>query len=328
MKVLVIGLGSMGKRRIRLLQGFEQVSEIVGVDSRKERRNATLDDFGCNVYSSIDEAFCSVPEINCAFVCTDPLSHGKIINTLLRKNVHIFSEINLVTDGYVENIALAKKVGKVLFLSSTFLYREEIRLIRADISGCSNMNYIYHIGQYLPDWHPWESYNDFFIGNKCTNGCREIMAIELPWLLKTFGDVVGHSVMSDKMSALNISYNDNYMIYLQHENNNKGVLIVDVVSPKPVRNLEIYGEKIYYSWNGSPDSLQKFDSSEKKLISIAMQESIEHNSNYSLFIVENAYRNEIREFFKIIQTGNSCEYGFEDDIKTLDLIDEIEESYE
>ena len=35
------------------------------------------------------------------------------------------------------------------------------------------------LGQYLPDWHPWESYKSFFVSNKKTNGCRELFAIEL-----------------------------------------------------------------------------------------------------------------------------------------------------
>ena len=44
------------------------------------------------------------------------------------------------------------------------------------------VNYIYHIGQYLPDWHPWENYKNFFVGDKRTGGVREIFGIDLPWL--------------------------------------------------------------------------------------------------------------------------------------------------
>ncbi|MDE6927475.1 MAG: hypothetical protein K2P06_01985, partial [Muribaculaceae bacterium] len=66
--------------------------------------------------------------------------------------------------------------------------------------------YIYHVGQYLPEWHPWENYQDFFVGDKRTNGCREIMAIEFPWLIETFGEIREVSVLHDKMSHLNIDY--------------------------------------------------------------------------------------------------------------------------
>ena len=39
MKVLVIGLGSMGKRRIRLIKDMYPEFEIYGVDGREDRRN-------------------------------------------------------------------------------------------------------------------------------------------------------------------------------------------------------------------------------------------------------------------------------------------------
>ena len=38
MNILVVGLGSMGKRRIRLLKRFNEVSSIIGVDGREDRR--------------------------------------------------------------------------------------------------------------------------------------------------------------------------------------------------------------------------------------------------------------------------------------------------
>mgnify|MGYP005995753737 CR=1 FL=1 len=41
MKVVVIGLGSMGKRRIRLLQRYNQTMQIFGVDKSEERRKET-----------------------------------------------------------------------------------------------------------------------------------------------------------------------------------------------------------------------------------------------------------------------------------------------
>ena len=37
MKALIVGLGSMGKRRIRLLRGIDKNAEIIGVDTNPER---------------------------------------------------------------------------------------------------------------------------------------------------------------------------------------------------------------------------------------------------------------------------------------------------
>ena len=51
-------------------------------------------------------------------VCTAPLTHAGIITELLQNGLPVFTELNLVPDGYEENIALAKEKGLPLFLSS------------------------------------------------------------------------------------------------------------------------------------------------------------------------------------------------------------------
>ena len=319
MKIVVIGLGSMGKRRIRLIKEMYPDYTIIGIDGREDRRKEACSQFDVKCMDSIND----LDSADCAFICTSPLSHNSLIHECLLKGWNVFTELNLVPDGYQENMSLAKTMGRTLFLSSTFFYREEIRYIRSKISVDKKWNYSYHIGQYLPDWHPWENYKDFFLGDKRTNGCREIMAIEIPWLTATFGEVETVSVLSDKLTALNIDYKDNFIIQLQHKNGNKGSLIVDVVSPVAVRKLEVYSEGAYISWNGTPDSVAEFDVQSKKLVPVTLSEQTEHIDGYSAFVVENAYKNEIREFFNVVNGIAKAQYGFDQDLKVLKLIDTI-----
>lgn len=320
MRIVVIGLGSMGKRRIRLIKEMYPDYIVLGIDGREDRRKETTDMFGIQCFSAAAEV---ADQVNCSFICTSPLSHASIIADCLNRGWHVFTELNLVTDGYEENITLAKEKKCTLFLSSSFFYREEIKYIRTKIDSDKKWNYIYHIGQYLPDWHPWENYKDFFIGDKRTNGCREIMAIELPWLTRTFGEVESTAILADKMTELNIGFEDNYMIQMKHRNGNKGTLIVDVVSPVAVRKMEAYAEHSYISWNGTPDSVQEFDPKSGKLVTVQLSEKAEHKDGYSAFIVENMYKNEIREFFDVVLDGKKPQYGFEQDQKILELIDSL-----
>lgn len=320
MKVLVIGLGSMGKRRIRLMKELYPSIEVFGTDGKEDRREETQELFGIRCFSSID----SVDEsIDCAFICTSPLSHSGIITECLERGWNVFTELNLVDDGYDKNLLLAKEKGLTLFLSSTFFYREETRFIRSKITADKQWNYIYHIGQYLPDWHPWENYKDFFIGDKRTNGCREIMAIELPWLTGAFGEIKNVQSVSNKMTNLAINFDDNYFILIEHENGNRGVLIVDVVSPVAVRKLDAYAENAYLTWGGTPESVFEFDQETGTLNNVVLTEEAEHKEGYRAFIVENAYKNEIMEFFDVVQNGKKPLYGFEQDKKILQIIDSM-----
>ena len=321
MNIVVIGLGSMGKRRIRLIKEMYPEFFICGIDGREDRRKEASELYGISCFSSLSEVDVT---LECAFICTSPLSHAPIISMCLKNGWNVFTELNLVTDKYDENIMLAQENNSILFLSSTFLYREETRYISSKITRNKKWNYIYHIGQYLPDWHPWENYNDFFVGDKRTNGCREILAIELPWITEAFGEIDAIKSVSDKMTGLNIGFDDNYMIQLIHKNGNKGTLIVDVVSPVAVRKLETYAENAYLSWNGTPDSVSEFNQITKKIESVNLREKAEHKEGYSSFIVENAYKNEINEFFDVVLNGKKILYGFEQDKKILDIIDSME----
>ena len=98
MKVIVIGLGSMGKRRIRLLSEHQNI-EIFGIDSNEERCQEVKEKFGIKSFVSISDALLAEP-IEAALISTSPLSHAGIIKECLQNNLHVFTEINLVEDGY------------------------------------------------------------------------------------------------------------------------------------------------------------------------------------------------------------------------------------
>ncbi|MBQ6928905.1 MAG: Gfo/Idh/MocA family oxidoreductase [Oscillospiraceae bacterium] len=322
MKALIVGLGSMGKRRIRLLKGIDSSIEIIGVDTWDERR-AQVEEMGHKTFGSIAEAAAEKPDV--AFVCTAPLSHYTILKELLTYKINSFTELNLVKDGYEELMALAKANDTVLFLSSTMLYRGEINFILDQVKKFDKpVSYIYHIGQYLPDWHPWESYKYFFVGNKRTNGCREIFGIEMPWLIEAFGKVTDVYSVSNKVTDLDIDFDDRYFVTLTHENGARGVLSVDVVCPKAVRNLEVYGEGLHLFWEGNPKALWKFNNETKEKEFVNTYVTFEHDSRYSDNIVENAYVDEMQNFLNVVKGTEQPKYSFEKDLYTISIMDKIE----
>ncbi len=318
MKLLIVGLGSMGKRRARLARGMDASIQISGVD--------TTEGLGITAYASIGEAV-AADKFDAALVCTAPITHAGIISELLDAGLPVFTELNLVSDGYEENMKKAREKGLPLFLSSTMLYRGETQYIKRQVEAFAKpVNYIYHIGQYLPDWHPWENYKNFFVGDKRTGGVREIFGIDLPWLLDTFGPVKSLHVEKDKISQLEVDYPDSYFVTLRHENGVKGMLAVDVVSPKAVRNFECFGEGLHLFWEGNPRSLYTFDHDKGEKLPVNTYESFEHDSRYSDNIVENAYVDELANFFAVLKGAEQPRYSFEKDLETIRLIEAIEEA--
>lgn len=327
MKFLVVGLGSMGRRRIRLLKRImsEQII-IYGVDENPERCLACQKEYGINIFADCKTAMAQV-SFDAGLVCTVPLAHADIISELLQNGLHVFTEINLVDDGYTKNMQLAKDNGVQLFLSSTPMYRKEMQYIKEQVQARQGrVQYNYHVGQYLPDWHPWDPLQEFFISKKRTNGCREIFAIELPWMIDTFGQVTEVKVIKQKLSELPIDYDDSYLVMLKHASGAAGTFSVNVVDRMAERDLKIFGENIFLKWNGTPDSLYQQDLQAGKLRQCQLYEhaDVEHYAGYSDNIIENAYAAELEDFFAVIAGKSEGRYSFSKDIEILQLIDKIE----
>ena len=322
MKALIVGLGSMGKRRARLLKTIMPNVQILGVDMSAQRRDEG-EALGFAVYSNLGQALAEKPHF--AFVCTAPATHFDIIKQLVEGGVNTFTELNLISEGYGDIAALAAQKGVVVFMSSTMLYRGETKYIAGKIKAFDKpVSYIYHIGQYLPDWHPWESYKNFFVADKRTNGCREIFGIEMPWLINTFGKVEKVYANKEKVSGLEIDYPDRYFVTLEHEGGAKGMLAVDVVSPKAVRNFEVFGEGLHLFWEGNPKALYQFDPEIKDKVAVNTYTTFEQDPRYSDNIVENAYVDELLNFFAVLENREKPRWSFEKDLAAIQLIDTIE----
>ena len=305
MDILIIGLGSMGKRR-------------------EARRAEAAALYGIATAASLDEAFAE-GGLKYAFICTSPLSHAALISQCLKQGLHVFTEINLVSDGYGENQKLAEEQGVTLFLSSTPLFRREMNYVTQAVrSADSPISYSYHVGQYLPDWHPWENYKNFFVGNARTGGVREIFGIDLPWLLDAFGDVESVTVQKDTISDLGLPYPDCVTLLLRHKGGVQGVLAADVVSRKAVRSFECFGDGIHLFWEGNPKALYEFRDGDKQPVDTYA--SFEHDSRYSDNIVENAYVDELTNFFAVLKGEEQPRWSFEKDLKAIELMDKIENS--
>lgn len=324
MNICVIGLGSMGKRRIRLLKNISEVKNVYGVDSQEDRRQYTHKELGIECYQSLSEVL-QEKHVDGVVISTPPLTHSSIIKESLSNNLHVFTEINLINDEYDTIINLAKQKNKILFLSSTFLYRNEIKYIKQSISR-KLINYTYHVGQYLPDWHPWESYKNFFVGDKKTNGCRELFAIELPWIVDVFGNIEDFYFFKRKSTSLEIDYDDTYVGIIKHKNGTIGTINVDIVSRVAKRELCVYGENLYLTWKGTPDSLYKLDFESKKMINILTYNNINHDERYARNIIENAYQEELENYINTILGIESPKYTFSQDKDIINIINQIEKN--
>lgn len=250
MRVIVIGLGSMGKRRVRNLLA-NGVKDIVGFDARPDRCEEAAAKYGIVVAATLEDAWARRPAA--AVISLPPHLHVQAERKCAERGIPFFVEAGVLLDGVDEVIALVKKHDIVAVASSTMRYFPGPRLIRKTVHERTlgrPLFWQYQSGQYLPDWHPWEAISDFYVSRRETGGGREIVPFELTWLVDVFGDVKEVRGFHGKLSALPADIDDVYTADIVHSTEVRGQLIVDVVSRVPVRAFRLTCEEGSLEWDG------------------------------------------------------------------------------
>ena len=131
-------------------------------------------------------------------------------------------------------------------------------------------------------------------------------------------------MQKDTISDLGLPYPDCVTLLLRHKGGVQGVLAADVVSRKAVRSFECFGDGIHLFWEGNPKALYEFKDGDKRFVNTYA--SFEHDSRYSDNVVENAYVDELTNFFAVLKGEEQPRWSFEKDLKAIDLMDKIENS--
>jgi len=329
MKFLVIGLGSMGKRRVRNLIALGH-KDIIGFDPRIDRTDEAKE-YGIEVFNDFNEAF-EDNNIDTFLISTPPNLHMKYAYFAADNNISCFIEASVVdAEKILELSKIVKDKNIVIAPSCTMRYYPgpiKIKeLIAKGIIG-KVLNYNYHTGQYLPDWHPWESIEDFYVSSPDTGAAREIVPFELTWLNDIFGEAIPLACVTRKLTDIPANIDDIYHCILEYPNNVIGNLTVEVISrPKAVREFRVIGSK--------GEIVFSADSNSVRFINMEMEDweiiSFDEGTIQSGYInPEEPYINEVKDFVtavELVLNNEKSNYPntLEDDYKILHNLYDLED---
>ena len=324
MKFLIVGLGSMGKRRIRNLK-YLQKREIIGFDPVEARREEAEEKYGVRTFEDFDQAMQSDPDA--LIISTPPDLHMKYALEAAKHNKHFFTEASVVEDGMDELIALCGHKKIVAAPSCTMRFQSSIKklkeLVDSKVIG-DILLFTHHSGQYLPDWHLWEDYRKFYVAKRATGAAREIVSFELVWLTWVFGNIDAVSCFKGKLSSLEIDIDDAYQCILKFRNRVLGSMLVDVISRIAERSCEIYGEKGNIRWElGS--GVKVYTADDKQWREYAEKPGTKV-AGYDEKISEEMYIDEIGTFVKAIRGETKFPYTLGEDKCVLDVLKDLEKS--
>lgn len=325
MKFFIVGLGSMGKRRIRNLKALN-AGEIIGFEVQEQRRVEVEREFGIKTYATLEGGLSQQPDA--LIISTPPNLHMQYALEAATRGLHFFMEASVVLDKDMDKlISLCKGKEIVAAPSATMRFHPSIQVMKrlVDEGAIGKvLAFNYHSGQYLPDWHPWEDYRKFYVAKRETGGCREIVPFELSWITWLMGPVRRLSCMLGKLTKLDIDIDDVYQILLQFESGTIASMQVDVISRVAYRYFKMISEDGVIIWDWNRRTVSAYTASSRE-----WKEYLQGPGRVvgGYVMEDDMYVNEMQHFIGAVQGKQEYMYSLEDDKRILELLYAAEESW-
>ncbi len=266
MAILIVGIGSIGKRHINNLISLGYSNFILVNRSRNfDESFASL-----KCYSTIQEAIVN-HDVTHAFVCTPTSRHINDVTLLVENNVqNIFLEkpVSHNFDRIDEMVLVSKKCKR--FIVGFDLHFDpglnKVRQLLQDkvIGNVLSVNAF--VGQYLPDWRPHEDHRKGMSASIEKGGGVLLDLVHefdyVRWFLGTplyIASIVQHN------SSLEIETEDMANVLIKFENNSTATIHLDYHQKKMIRNFVMTGTNGTIKWDLTLNQVDWIDKDKKEM---------------------------------------------------------------
>tara|TARA_B100000401_G_scaffold435244_1_gene376679 strand:+ start:2233 stop:3225 length:993 start_codon:yes stop_codon:yes gene_type:complete len=315
MKFLIIGLGSIGKRHIRNLISLKiNPRNITGFDPRKDRVKE-VKAYGIESFiSSLNKI--KENEFDGAFICSPTSLHIKQAILLAKKNINLFIEKPL--DSKISNVNKLIKIQKQkkikILITYPFRFSDHgnffKKLVKNNILG-KPIYFKGEFSEYLPDWHPYEKYNSFYMAKKSMGGGSILDQSHIldmaHYVFGDFSKVI--NCFNAKISKLKVNSDDIADIVLHTKNGVYGTIHQDMFGREHKKYMDVYCEKGNIQWNVYDCSVTVYNAINKKYKKHKFK--IDHN---------HMYINQTKHIFDIIKKNIKPRISLSDGLHTLNTI--------
>lgn len=269
-RVLIVGLGSIGKRHLRLAREL-----LPNADIRIWRHQVcdAIPEFANGCFSSLEQAIDFAPQI--AVIASPATFHMSAAQPLARAGVHLFVEkpLSASLDGIPQLLETCREQGTVLltgynlrFLPSLQRFRD---LLNENVIG-RVLSVRCEIGQYLPSWRPDIDYRQSVSAHrKLGGGALLELSHELDYLSWVFGGVDWVKATLSRQCNLEIDVEDTAHLILGFVPATDGHQLIGTVNLDFVRHdttrlCTAIGSNGSLRWNGLTGVVEQFESGAKE----------------------------------------------------------------
>ena len=267
MRSLFIGLGGSGQRHLRILKELRPDIKFAAVrekgrtfeigDNLKAQKNVNIEEkYKIKTFKSITDAMVFEPNFS---VVANPTSlHVKTVMELVKNKTPVLVEKPLsdsIKD--LDNlIQLSKSYDTTVMAGYMMRFNPCAKLLHNYIKKKALgriYNILLNINSYMPEWHEYELYNDFYAGRKDLGGgvvLTEIHEIDLlHWFFEGPSKL---AAIGGKKSDFDFDVEDTVSILMEmNEKDNYFPVSINMsfVQKTPMREFLILGEYGRLKWN-------------------------------------------------------------------------------
>jgi predicted dehydrogenase len=262
MKILMIGLGGIGQRHVRNLRTLlgdsaeflayrsrlhtHVITPSLGVD---ESRNVEKE-YGIRVFLNLEQALAEKPQI--AFVCNPSSMHVQVALDCVRSGSDVFIEKPLSDSatGTDELIQAAEEQRRIIMLGYQMRFHPCLCKLAETVQSGILGNLLAvraTVGEYLPDWHPYEDYRLMYASRADLGGGVVLSQIhEFDYLYSLFGFPRRIYAVGGHWSNLEIDVEDTASILMECTVAGRPLPIQlhqDYLQSPPSRQCEVIGDE-------------------------------------------------------------------------------------
>jgi predicted dehydrogenase len=260
-KVLIVGLGSIGQRHTRNLRGLLGDSvEILAYRTRRltyvvtptmgaNRERNVEEVYNIRSFDSLDAALAQKPDA--AFICNPSSLHVAVARECLQAGCDVFIEKPLAgsLDGTASLAALAAANGRIAMVGYQLRFHPCVIRLQQIVAGGalgSLLGVRATIGEYLPNWHPYEDYRTMYAARADLGGGVVLTQIhEFDFLYSIFGMPTRIYAVGGHWSDLEVDVEDTASMLMEAAYAGRILPIQlhqDYLQSPPNRQCEVIGD--------------------------------------------------------------------------------------
>ena len=264
-RLLIVGLGSIGARHLRLVRSLEPGLQVIAM---RRGCDGPAEPGVDHCVTSLADAMRFKPQ---AALIANPASHHlEVAMPLARAGIHLLVEkpISGSCEGIGELIAACAEAGAVLLVGYNLRFLPSLRRFRellAEKRIGRTLSVRAEVGQFLPSWRPGVDYRQGISANaKLGGGVLLELSHEIDYLRWLFGDVEWVSAVQRRQSALEIDVDDTAHLVLGFvpESGARPVvasLNMDFIRHDSARTCTAIGETGSLRWDAIEGKVEVFD---------------------------------------------------------------------